>query len=122
MQALVAFGEVDAAVRIADHTRRFQSKRDGAFLTGQQDDCPGCTSLPPLEGLAAVHRARKSPALTKALADGLRFVDGLVCQPKDAPVLPNPRRAFGGVRQSHVSGQVRQDFVGHLVNLLCLLR
>ncbi|MBL8932943.1 MAG: hypothetical protein JNM69_00230, partial [Archangium sp.] len=56
-----------------------------------------------------------------ALEHGLRFVDSLVYQEKDVPILPNPKRALGGVRQSEVSGQVRQDFVGHLINLLLTL-
>ena len=118
MQALVAFGRVDDAAAIAADTLRFQSKLDGAFLTGQQDDCPGCTSVPPLEGLAAVYRVRRTPKLRRALEAGLRFVDSLVYQAKDVPMLPKPARALGGVRQSLVSGQVRQDFVGHLINLL----
>ncbi|MDP1917085.1 MAG: AMMECR1 domain-containing protein [Myxococcales bacterium] len=121
MQALVAFDRVDDAASIAADTLTFQSKLDGAFLTGQQDDCPGCTSVPPLEGLAAVFRARPSPRLRRALEAGLRFVDSLVCQAKDVPMLPKPERALGGVRQSLVSGQVRQDFVGHLINLLLTL-
>jgi orotate phosphoribosyltransferase len=121
MLALVAFGRVDDARELADETLTFQSKLDGAFLTGQQDDCPGCTSLCPLEGLAALHRAEPTPRLQRALDAGLRFVDSLVYQSKDAPMLPNPTRALGGVRQSPVSGQVRVDFVGHLVNLLLAL-
>lgn len=121
MQALTAFGRHDDARELADETLRFQSKVDGAFLTGQQDDCPGCTSVVPLEGLAAVYRAKPTPKLRAALEHGLRFVDSLVYQDKDVPILPNPKRALGGVRQSEVSGQVRQDFVGHLVNLLLTL-
>lgn len=121
MQTLVAFGRVDEAAAIAADTLRFQSKLDGAFLTGQQDDCPGCTSLPPLEGVAAVYRARRTPQLRRALESGLRFVDSLVYQSKDVPMLPRAALALGGVRQSRVSGQVRQDFVGHLINLLLTL-
>ena len=60
---------------LADETLRFQSKVDGAFLTGQQDDCPGCTSVVPLEGLAAVYRAKATPRLRAALEHGLRFVE-----------------------------------------------
>lgn len=121
MQALTAFGRHEAARALAEETLRFQSKLDGAFLTGQQDDCPGCTSIVPLEGLAAVYRAKATPRLRAALEHGLRFIDSLVYQEKDVPLLPNPKRALGGVRQSEVSGQVRQDFVGHLVNLLLTL-
>lgn len=118
MQALVAFGRTEDAEALAAETMRFQSKLDGSFLTGQQDDCPGCTSLPPLEGLAAVFRANPTPRLRRSLEEGTRFIDSLVYQQKDVPLLPNPELALGGVRQSHVSGQVRLDFVGHLVNFL----
>ncbi|MBL8923054.1 MAG: AMMECR1 domain-containing protein [Myxococcaceae bacterium] len=118
MQALVAFGRLGDARELATETLRFQSRSDGAFLTGQQDDCPGCTSLPPLEGLAALYRTRPTARLRRALVEGTRFIDALVYQEKDVALLPNPRLALGGVRQSHVSGQVRLDFVGHLVNFL----
>jgi orotate phosphoribosyltransferase/AMMECR1 domain-containing protein len=121
MQALVAFGRRAEALELAKELSTYQSRLDGAFLTGQQDDCPGCTSLPPMEGLAAVYAATKARWLKPVLTRGLEFVDFLTLQEKDVPLLPNPKRALGGVRQSHVSAQVRQDFVGHLVNLLLAL-
>ena len=75
MQALTAFDRHEDTRELADETLRFQSKVDGAFLTGQQDDCPGCTSVVPLEGLAAVYRAKATPRLRAALEHGLRFVE-----------------------------------------------
>ncbi len=121
MQAFVAFGRVEQAQAIAAEVLTFQSKLDGAFLTGQQEDCPGCTSICPLEGLAAVAAATKDARLSRAVERGARFIDRLVYQEKDVPLLPNPVKALGGLRQSFVSGQVRLDFTAHLVNFLLAL-
>lgn len=121
LQAFAAFGRLEHAEAIAAEVLGFQSKVDGAFLTGQQDDCPGCTSLCPLEGLAALFAVTRDAVLGAAIEHGLRFVDRLVYSEKDVPMVPNPARALGGVRQSLVSGQVRLDFAAHLANLLLAL-
>jgi hypothetical protein len=48
-----------------------------------------------------------------AAARGVRFLERLVIQQRDACVLPNPSLAVGGLRQSLHRSEVRIDFVQH---------
>jgi hypothetical protein len=54
----------------------------------------------------------------RSCAAGLRFLDGLVYQERDRPLIPNPERAYGGVRMSRNAGDVRIDFVHHALNVM----
>jgi hypothetical protein len=131
-QAAVAWWRVDRdaeaarfAFEICDWALTHQSKKTGAFLNGHQPDSPGYTTALYLEALAAGaelaaglrDRARQRRYLD-AYARGTAFIDSLVLQERDAPLLPNPRLAIGGVRTSLVQSEVRVDSVQHALAAL----
>jgi len=113
------------AYEIADWALTFQSAKNGAFLNDHQPDTPGATTALYLEGIAAVlaaahadgDRARET-RYRRAAAAGLRFLDRLVYQDRDAAVLPNPAWALGGVRSSLTASEVRTDYVHHALAAL----
>jgi len=78
-----------------------------------------------LEGIAAVGAAAhaggdsaRDTRYRRAAAAGLRFLDRLVYQDRDAAVLPNPAWALGGVRSSLTASEVRTDYVHHALAAL----
>jgi AMMECR1 domain-containing protein len=110
------------AFEIGDWILGFQQQRTGAFLNDHQSDTPGYTSALYLEGLgagAAIARELgdedRSRCYLEACRRGLQFLDGLVIQPRDAAVLPNPARAIGGLRRSAQRSEICIDFVQHCV-------
>lgn len=110
----------DFVLEVADWALEYQLAKSGAFVNDHQSETPGYTSALYLEGLAAAlglvaalpDEARRARYLDAA-ARGVRFLDRLVIQERDAPVLPNAARAQGGVRPSMVESEVRIDFVQH---------
>ncbi len=128
-QAYVAWGETAFAYEVADWALRFQSSKTGAFLNDHQPDSPGATTAVYLEGLAAVWRAATAEgdddraARYRAACDrALLFLDRLVYQDRDTPVLPNPAWAIGGVRTSLTASDVRIDYVHHALAAVLGLR
>ncbi len=128
-QAFAAWGETAFAGEIADWALRFQSAKTGAFLNDHQSDSPGATTALYLEGLAAVWRAAdaagdhdRARRYRAACDHGLRFLDRLVYQERDAAVLPNPAWAIGGVRTSVTASDVRIDYVHHALGAVLTLR
>jgi hypothetical protein len=121
--AWAPFGE--RASRIAfvheavDVARSLQSAH-GGFQTDTQEDAPGCTTAPLLEALAAALRLAPRPGDREAFDRGVRFLDGLICQERDAGVLPNPGFAEGGLRYSHRRSTIRIDFVAHALHALLM--
>ncbi|MHB8873943.1 MAG: AMMECR1 domain-containing protein [Myxococcaceae bacterium] len=102
-----------------------QQAKSGAFLNDHQPDTPGYTTALYLEGVAAAAAiaAERGDAGARrrylaACGRGLRFVDRLVYQERDLPLLPNPGWALGGVRCSLVRSEVRIDFVQHALSAL----
>jgi orotate phosphoribosyltransferase/AMMECR1 domain-containing protein len=117
------------AYEVADWALQFQSRKTGAFLNDHQPDSPGATTALYLEGLAAVRAAAEAEGSAvrerryrSACEHALRFLDRLVYQPRDAPVLPNPAWAIGGVRTSLTSSDVRIDYVHHALAAILSLR
>lgn len=126
-QACRAWWEVTAercfaelAFEVADWILHFQQQKTGAFLNDHQSDTPGYTTALYIEGIAA------AAALARETGDGprhrdyldscrrgLQFLDGLIIQPRDATVLPNPAMALGGLRRSSRRSEVYVDFVQH---------
>ena len=49
---------------------------------------------------------------------GFQFLDGLVIQPRDTSLLPNPAMAIGGLRRSAQRSEVCIDFVQHYLAAL----
>lgn len=93
---------------------------DGGFQTTTQEDAPGCTTAPLLEALGASLALGPSPTVRRAFDRGVRFLDGLIYQERDAGVLPNPGFAEGGLRYSSQRATVRIDFVAHALHALSL--
>ena len=104
---------------IGDWVLGYQQEKTGGFINDHQPDAPGYTTALYLEGIAAALRlasARGDARRAKYLVSverGFRFLDRLVIQRRDAPVLPNPALAVGGLRQSLHRSEVRVDFVQH---------
>jgi hypothetical protein len=127
-QASVAWGAVRDdgpaclafAFEIADHAVAYQSVRSGGFLNDHQRDAPGATTALYLEGIAAVRAAAgrhgdtgREARYRAACARAVTFLDELVYQDRDAPVLPNPEWAVGGLRTAPTASEVRLDYVHH---------
>jgi len=110
---------------IGDWVITYQDKRRGCFYNDHQADTPGFTTALYLEGLGAGmnlaakrgDKAREA-RYREAMEAGFRFMDRLVISERDAPVLPNPEWAEGGVRQSLHASEVRTDFVQHTLSAL----
>ena len=104
---------------------KYQSEKTGAFLNDHQHDTPGSTTALYLEALAAGielaaglrERARQQRYMD-AYARGIAFLDTLVYQERDVPLLPNPRLALGGVRKSVVRSEIRVGSVQHALAAL----
>jgi len=117
------------AFDVVDWALGYQQDKSGGFINGEQPDAPGCSTAVYLEGVAAAldlatalgddERAARYRASATA---ALRFLDGLIYQERDRPLLPDPERAYGGVRLSRTAGDVRIDFVQHALGALLLLR
>ncbi len=108
---------------IADWALEWQSQKHGGFLNDHQPAAPGFTTGLYLEGIAAaagvadaLGDAGRLRRYLDAGARGLAFLDGLVLQERDRPVLPNPGFASGAVRESGFRSQVRLDYVAHALS------
>ncbi len=135
-QAYTAWGRVlddpewtAAAHEVVDRALPFQSVATGGFLNDHQSDSPGATTALYLEGVAAALAGAEAVGDTErarryrlAGERGLRFLDRLVYQERDACVLPNPDWAIGGVRTSLTASDVRIDYVHHALAALLGLR
>lgn len=115
----------DFVFEIGDWVLEYQQEKTGAFINGHQSDTPGYTTALYLEGVGAAMRvaaALGDDARHKLYADsfirGLRFIDRLVIQRRDASILPNIEFALGGLRQSLTSSQIRVDFVQHSLSAI----
>jgi hypothetical protein len=110
----------DLAFEVADWILGFQQHKTGAFLNDHQSDTPGYTTALYLEALgvaAALARSMGKEQLhldyLEACRRGLQFLDGLIIQPRDQSLLPNPALAIGGLRRSARASEICIDFVQH---------
>ncbi|MGH9829202.1 MAG: hypothetical protein ACREDR_38785, partial [Blastocatellia bacterium] len=110
----------DLTFEICDWVLQYQQEKTGGFINDHQPDSPGFTTALYLEGVAAAARLAQSLADTQryeryldSFTRGIRFIERITIQERDAPVLPNARYALGGLRQSIYLSQVRTDFVQH---------
>ncbi|MBV9928542.1 MAG: AMMECR1 domain-containing protein [Acidobacteria bacterium] len=115
----------DFVFEIVDWLLTFQQERTGAFINDHQPETPGYTSAVYLEAVASAanlahelgdERRRRSYA--DSYARGLRFLDRLVIQERDASVLPSPAYAFGGLRRAIHYSEIRTDFVQHALSAI----
>jgi hypothetical protein len=110
----------ELAFEVADWILRFQQQKTGAFLNDHQSDTPGYTTALYVEGIAAaaalardLGEAPRHRDYLDSCRRALQFLDGLIIQPRDATVLPNPALALGGLRRSSRRSEVYVDFVQH---------
>ena len=78
-----------------------------------------------LEGLVAglrlalaVADAERTARYARACSRAIQFVDGLIYQERDRPLLPDFDRALGGLRMSQTATDIRIDFVQHALGAL----
>jgi orotate phosphoribosyltransferase/AMMECR1 domain-containing protein len=117
------------AFEVADWILAFQLKKSGGFQNDHQSDTPGYTTALYLEGLAAAAalarlrgNKRRYRSYVESCGRGLRFLDGIIVQPRDASLLPNPPMAVGGLRRSSRASEIRIDFVQHYLAALIGIR
>jgi orotate phosphoribosyltransferase/AMMECR1 domain-containing protein len=117
------------AYEVADWILGFQLEKSGAFQNDHQSDTPGYTTALYLEGLAAaaaLARLRGNKRRYRDYVDscrrGLRFLDSLIIQRRDASLLPNPSMAIGGLRRSSRASEICVDFVQHYLAALIGIR
>jgi orotate phosphoribosyltransferase len=125
-------GEAEPAefvFEVGDWLLGYQQEKTGGFINDHQPDAPGYTTALYLEGVgaalslaASLEDAPRQARYTDAAARGFRFLEQLVIQQRDAPVLPNPSMALGGLRQSIHRSEVRTDFVQHSLSALLEFR
>src|SRR5262249_36880783 len=102
------------AFEIADWALEDQLEKSGGLINDHQPDAPGYMTGVYLEGIAAALRlaratgdAARAARYEESCRRGLQFLDGLVYQERDRRLLPNPERAYGGVRISRTAADVR---------------
>jgi AMMECR1 domain-containing protein/orotate phosphoribosyltransferase len=115
----------DFVFEIGDWVLTYQQEKTGAIINGHQSDTPGYTTALYLEGIGAAMRIAASSGddvrhrnYLDSFTRGLRFLDRLVIQRRDASILPNIEFALGGLRQSLTSSQIRVDFVQHSLSAM----
>lgn len=110
----------DFVFEIGDWLLGYQQEKTGGFINDHQPDAPGYTTALYLEGTgaalnlaASLGDSARADKYGAAASSGFRFLDRLIIQQRDAHVLPNPKFAAGGLRQSIHRSEVRVDFVQH---------
>jgi orotate phosphoribosyltransferase/AMMECR1 domain-containing protein len=111
------------AFEIVDWLLAYQQEKTGAFVNDHQPETPGYMTAVYLEAVAAASNLagaagdeRRRSSYTRAYERGLRFLDRLVIQPRDAAVLPGAAYAVGGLRRAIHYSEVRTDFVQHALS------
>ncbi|MGE5341722.1 MAG: AMMECR1 domain-containing protein [Candidatus Omnitrophota bacterium] len=105
---------------IGEWILEFQDQKGGGFWNDHQPDTPGFTTALYLEGLGdaatlatVLGERRRADRYREACLKGVGFLDRLIIQERDAPILPNSEWALGGVRASLYQSDIRTDFVQH---------
>ncbi len=111
------------AFEMVDWLLTYQQEGTGAFINEHQPETPGYMTAVYLEAVAAASNLAGSLAdegrrltYVKSYERGLRFLDRLIIQPRDAAVLPGAPYALGGLRRAVHYSEVRTDFVQHALS------
>ena len=111
---------------MADWALTHQSGKTGAFLNDHQGAGPGAVNAVYVEGLAAVAAATEDLARRQRYWDaclrGLQFLDRLVYQERDMPIVANRKWAMGGLRSAVTASDVYIDHVHHALAAIVTLR
>jgi len=114
----------DFVFEVADWLLGYQQEKTGAFINDHQPDTPGYTTAVYLEGLAAARRVaaglddNRREIYERAFIEGASFLDRLIIQERDQPLLPNSDFALGGLREGLYYSEIRTDFVQHSLSAL----
>src|SRR5262249_23508767 len=107
----------ELAFEVTDWALRSQQRKTGAFINDHQSDTPGYTSALYLEAAGACANlarsagaGRRRETYLECCRRGLQFLDSLIIQPRDVPLLPNPQMALGGLRRSARNSEICADF------------
>jgi hypothetical protein len=106
---------------VADWLLGYQQDKTGGFINDHQPGAPGYTTAVYLEGIAAalaIADNERSKTYSDSLARGFAFLDRLIIQERDRPILPNLDFALGGLRQGIHYGEIRTDFVQHSLSAI----
>jgi AMMECR1 domain-containing protein len=110
---------------IADWLLGYQQEKTGGFINDHSAETPGYTTAVYLEGIAAaltvaasLNDKARHQTYFQSFARGLEFLDRLIIQERDAPVLPNPDYAIGGLRRGIYYSEIRTDFVQHSLSAI----
>jgi AMMECR1 domain-containing protein len=110
---------------IADWLLGYQQDKTGAFINDHQPDTPGYTTAVYLEGIAAALAVADSlndetgyHDYLDSLTRGFGFLDSLIIQERDRPILPNIDYTLGGLRQGIYYSEIRTDFVQHSLSAI----
>jgi orotate phosphoribosyltransferase len=108
------------AFEMVDWLLTYQQEGTGAFINEHQPETPGYMTAVYLEAVAAASNLAASLddegrrlTYSESYERGLRFLDRLIIQPRDASVLPGAPYALGGLRRALHYSEVRTDFVQH---------
>ena len=115
----------DMVFEIADWLLGYQQEKTGAFINDHQPDTPGYSTAVYLEGVAAalaVADGSRYLRYSNSFTRGYGFLDRLIIQERDEPMLPNPDFALGGLRQGIHYSEIRTDFVQHSLSALLEFR
>lgn len=111
------------AFEMVDWLLTYQQETTGAFINEHQPETPGYMTAVYLEAVAAAANLagasgdeRRRLTYSESFERGLRFLDRLVIQPRDAAVLPGAPYALGGLRRAIHYSEVRTDFVQHALS------
>ena len=111
------------AFEMVDWLLTYQQETTGAFINEHQPETPGYMTAVYLEAVAAASNLAGSLAdegrrmtYVESYERGLRFLDRLIIQPRDASVLPGAHYALGGLRRAVHYSEVRTDFVQHALS------
>jgi hypothetical protein len=115
----------DFVFEIGEWILSYQQVKAGAFINDHQADTPGYTTAVYLEGIGAAMRLaaglgdeERFATYQHSFAEGYRFLDRLIIQPRDAAVLPRPEFALGGLREGIYFSRIRLDFVQHSLSAI----
>jgi orotate phosphoribosyltransferase/AMMECR1 domain-containing protein len=117
------------AFEMVDWLLTYQQEGTGAFINEHQPETPGYMTAVYLEAVAAAANLAGSLAdegrrltYSESYERGLRFLDRLIIQPRDAAVLPGAPYALGGLRRAVHYSEVRTDFVQHALSAVLEFR
>src|SRR5262249_49787071 len=115
----------DMVFEIGDWLLGYQQDKTGGFINDHQPETPRYTTAVYLEGITAAFNVaaslgdrKRSQTYFDSFERGLRFLDRLIIQERDAAILPNLDYALGGLRRGIYYSEIRTDFVQHSLSAI----